>query len=197
MILSPPQVESELLAKVAKGHVFSFKLIFEAYSRKVFVYALRYVKSEPEAEEITQEVFLKLWLRDSNALPIEKLDAYFQTLVRNRSLDLLRRKALENHNDLERAVNWQEAHNDTQELIILNDTKKILEKGINLLPPQQKQVYKLCHQDGLKYEEAARALNLSAGTVHTHMKLALKFLRGYLQQHTDIAALLVIFKLFR
>lgn len=197
MAISIPNTESELLAKIAMGDERAFKIIFEAYHHKIFLYAIRYVKSEPEAEEVTQEVFLKLWLRNRNSLPLNNLDAYFHTLVRNRSMDILRRKALENHTDLEHAVNWQEAHNDTQEVIILNDTRKILEEGINLLTPQQKQVYKLCHQDGLKYEEAAKALNLSPSTVHTHMKLALRFLRSYLQQHTDIAAFIVIFRLLQ
>ncbi len=197
MTVSLPGNESELLAKIAKGDERAFKIIFDTYHHKIFLYALRYMKSEPEAEEVAQEVFLKLWMRDPNALPLKSLDGYFHTLVRNRSLDILRRKALENHIDLERAVNWEEAHNDTQELIMLNDTRKILEEGINLLSPQQKLVYQLCHQEGLKYTEAAQALHLSPGTVHTHMKLALKFLRNYLQQRTDIAAFIVIFRLLQ
>ncbi|EDM36259.1 RNA polymerase ECF-type sigma factor [Pedobacter sp. BAL39] len=187
--------EQELLTEIAGGNQRAFKVIYDSYYRKIFSYALKYVKSETDAEEIIQEVFLKLWLRDPNSLPIGNLDGYFQVLVRNRSIDVLRRKVLENHVDLDVAVNWQEAHNHTEELIILKDTKKVLDEGIKLLTPQQRQVYKLCHQDGLKYEEAAKELNLSVSTVHSHMKLALKFLREYLKQHTDIAALLVIFKL--
>lgn len=189
--------ERELLAKIAEGNQRAFKVIYETYCHKLFIYAVKYVKSDLDAEEIIQEVFLKLWLRDPNSLPIENLDGYFQTLVRNRSLDMLRRKVLVDHADLESAVNWKEAHNNTEELIILTDTKKVLDEGIKLLTPQQRQVYKLCHQDGLKYEEAAKELNLSISTVHSHMKLALKFLRVYLQQHTDVAALFVILKLLK
>jgi RNA polymerase sigma-70 factor (family 1) len=189
--------ERELLSKIAYGDARAFKVVYDTYYRKIFTYAVRYVKSELDAEEIIQEVFLKLWLRDPGSLPISNLDGYFQTLVRNRSLDLLRRKVLADHADLDLAVNWQEAHNDTEELIILQDTKKILDEGITLLTPQQRQVYKLCHQDGLKYEEAANELNVSVSTVHSHMKLALKFLRAYLQQRTDIVILLVILKLMQ
>ena len=189
--------ELEILAKIAEGNQRAFKIIYESYYRKIFIYAFKYVKSTVDAEEITQEVFLKLWLRDPNALPINNLNGYFQTLVRNRSLDMLRRKVLENHADLDSAVNWQEGHNDIDELILLKDTKKVLDEGINLLTPQQRQVYKLCHQDGLKYGETAKELNLSISTVHSHMKLALRFLRGYLRQHTDIAVLIVILKLLQ
>jgi len=189
--------ELKLLAEIAAGNQRAFKIIYESYYRRIFIYSVKYVKSHLDAEEITQEVFLKLWLRDSNAPPIYNLNGYFQTLARNRSLDMLRRKALEDHADLDSAVNWQEAQNDTEELVILKDTKKVLDEGTNLLTPQQKQVYKLCHQDGLKYEEAAKELNVSISTVHSHMKLALRFLRVYLEQHTDIAALFVILKLLK
>jgi RNA polymerase sigma-70 factor (family 1) len=189
--------EKELLAKTADGDGRAFKVIYETYYRKIFIYAIRYVKSDLDAEEIIQEVFLKLWLRDPHSLPISNLDGYFKTLVRNRSLDLLRRKVLADHADLDSAVTWQEAHNETEEMIILQDTRKILEDGITLLTPQQRRVYKLCHLDGLKYEEAAKELNVSISTVHSHLKLALKFLRTYLQQRTDIGVLLMILKLMQ
>ena len=68
--------------------------------------------------------------------------------------------------------------------------------AIAQLPAQQREVYQLCHQQGLKYEEVAEKLGLAPSTVATHMKLALKSLRNYLQKHINIYALLVIFKLF-
>ncbi|TKC04389.1 RNA polymerase sigma-70 factor [Pedobacter frigoris] len=190
-------IENNLLERIAQRDESAFRVIYEKYYPRVYTYALRYLKSETDAEEVVHEVFLKLWLRDSSALPIKSLNPYLQTLTRNRSFDMLRRKVLENRRDLSSAVTWHEDHNETEELIILNDTKKVLEKGIELLPAQQKQVYLLCREEGLKYEQVAEKLHLSPATVHTHMKLALKFLRVYVQQHTDIAALLIIYKLFQ
>ncbi|MGF1923927.1 MAG: sigma factor-like helix-turn-helix DNA-binding protein, partial [Bacteroidia bacterium] len=64
-----------------------------------------------------------------------------------------------------------------------------------LLPPKQREVYILCHQQGLKYEEVAQQLGLAPSTVATHMKLALRFLRSYLQKNADLAILIIIFKL--
>ncbi|MCD0488101.1 RNA polymerase sigma-70 factor [Pedobacter sp. MC2016-14] len=188
--------ESNLLTRIAQKDENAFKIVYEDYHLKIYTYALKYLKSDIEAQEVMQEVFLKLWLRDSNALSINNLEHYLRMLTRNRSLDVLRRKVLENNADLNKAINWKEEHNDTEESILLNDTQKVLDQAINLLPPQQKLVYKLCRDEGLSYDQVAAQLNLSPATVHTHMKLALKFLRTYVQQHTDILALLVIFKLF-
>lgn len=190
------EIESTLLEKIARKDESAFRVVYESYYPKVYTYALKYLKSEAEAEEIVDEVFLKLWLRDSNALPVKNLNYYLQTLTRNRCLDVLRRKMLENRVDLRAAITWHEDHNETEELILMNDTKKVIEKGIALLPPQQKQVYQMCREEGLKYEQVAERLQLSPATVQTHMKLALKFLRAYVQQHTDIAALLIILRLF-
>ncbi|MNU00394.1 RNA polymerase factor sigma-70 [compost metagenome] len=78
----------------------------------------------------------------------------------------------------------------------MREARNILAEGVSLLPGQQQQVYRLCQIEGLKYEEAARQLGISHGSVQTHMKLALKFLRAHVLKNTDVAALLVIFKLF-
>ena len=190
-------IESNLLERIAQRDERAFRSVYESYYPKIYTYALRYLKSETDAEEVVHEVFLKLWLRDAHALPVKNLGQYLQTITRNRSLDILRRKVLENRSDLATAVTWHEDHNETEELIILNDTKKVLENGVELLPAQQKQVYLLCREEGLKYEQVAERLNISPATVHTHMKLALKFLRAYVQQHTDIAVLLIFYKLFQ
>jgi RNA polymerase sigma-70 factor (ECF subfamily) len=58
----------------------------------------------------------------------------------------------------------------------------VLQLALESLSPQQRKVYELCHEQGLKYDEAARELGLSRGTVHSHMKQALKNIRVYLKQ---------------
>ncbi|MNY30981.1 RNA polymerase sigma factor [compost metagenome] len=78
----------------------------------------------------------------------------------------------------------------------MNDTRNVIKQALELLPAQQKEVYRLCHQEGLKYEEAALRLNISVNTVQTHMSRALKFLRTHLKNNTDIVAVLIVMKLF-
>ncbi|MNY10648.1 ECF RNA polymerase sigma factor SigE [compost metagenome] len=78
---------------------------------------------------------------------------------------------------------------------MLKDTKELLQSGINLLPPQQKLVYQLCHQEGLKYEEVAEKLNLSPLTVKSHMQHALRFLRAYVVKNGDLAIAFLLLKI--
>ncbi|WP_316834171.1 RNA polymerase sigma-70 factor [Pedobacter nutrimenti] len=187
--------ESDLLGQIAVKNQHAFKIIYDKFHRKVYTFSLKYVKSEIQAEEIVQEVFLKLWQMKEAVLSIKNLDRFLLTLTRNRALDIIRRKELETRVNIENGKAWKETHNDTEELILLKDTRKVLEEAVNLLPQQQKLVYQLCHQEGLKYDEAAKQLNISPQTVHSHMKLALRFLRSYLRDHTDVTALVIIFKL--
>ncbi|MEQ7802066.1 RNA polymerase sigma-70 factor [Pedobacter sp. ASV1-7] len=187
--------EQRLLKQIAEGDAYAFRSVYDHYHRRVYTFSLKYVKSEAQAEEIVQEVFMRFWLMGSRVTEIKHLGNYLLTIARNRAMDAMYRRQLEIRADLRMGDDWKEIHNDTEELILLNDTRKVLLDAVELLPPQQKRVYQLCHQQGLKYEQVASELGLSQQTVQRHMKLALRFLRNYLREHTDVAALIVIFKL--
>ncbi len=186
----------DALIRSADGDSHAFKLIFDAYRARVYTFALKYLKSSQQAEEVVQEVFLKLWKKGSSLAEIHDLDHYLFTIARNQSLDQLRRMKIRAKYAIPIPENYDGSTNDTEETVLLHDARRLLNEGIDKLPPQQKRVYQLCHQEGLKYEQAAEQLNLSAQTVHRHMKLALRFLRNYLKHHTNLGVLLVVFKLF-
>ena len=196
MFRRPHVDERELLLEVAKRNEYAFKVLYDHYRSQVYSRALYLLKSDLLAEEVLQEVMLKFWQNAGGLTVDTTLGAYLSTLTRNRSFNLLKRKALEAKAEMELGKGWTEQDNATEEEILLADTRKLLAQGIALLPPQQKLVYELCHIEGLKYEEAAQKMNLSVETVRGYMKLALRFLRTYLKTHTDVTAILIIFKLF-
>ncbi len=195
MAINTLNTDSKLLGRMGVGDQDAFKIIYNSFHERVYTFSLWYLKSEVEAEEVVQEIFLKLWQLGTDAAKINNLESFLRTLTRNHSLDMLRKRASEAKADTALAVNWQENHNDTEEQILLNDTKKVLQEAIDLLPKQQRLVYELCGQQGLKNDEVAEQLNLSPLTVRTHMKLALKFLRTYMVRNTDVAVAFIIFKL--
>jgi RNA polymerase sigma-70 factor (family 1) len=196
MAITPLHSEHELLAKVAKGDEYAFGLLYNQYNKKVYGFALQLLNSEILAEEVMQVTMLKLWQMEEGLTGIQNLDAYLRVISRNISYNMLRRLKLEQNASETLGREWLEEHNETEEQIMLKDTKKILQEAIDALPPQQKLVYKFCHEEGMKYEEVAKKLNLSPLSVQTYMKLALRFLRTYIGKRTDVAALLIIFKLF-
>lgn len=185
----------QLLPLISGGSSDAFRIVYERHQPKVYSRALFLLRSEALAEDVVQEVMLKLWLGAGRLNSDTNLTAYLRTLTSNQSFQVLRRQVLETRTSLERGEDWTEAHNETEEQILLDDARKVLWAGIALLPPQQRRVYELCHQQGLKYEEAARVLGLSKETVKSYMKLALAFLRRYVSAHTPMAVVLILFRL--
>lgn len=198
MAIKPLHNEREILAKIAEGDHIAFKEIYNHYHENVYAFALWYLKSEQDAEEVVQETFLKIWLKGKMVVEIVNLEKYLRTIAGNKSLDLLRNQARRIKtsvftNDEETEM----SHNDTEESIILKELRDVLNEAIDKLPEQQKKVYLLCQEQGLKNDEVARQLNLSPLTVRTHTKLALRFIREYVKNNTDKANLLAIMVILR
>jgi RNA polymerase sigma-70 factor (family 1) len=177
-----------VLRQVADGSEKAFTLLFKRYSGKVYSFALRLTRSEELAEEVVQEVFMKVWLNRETLTSVENFRAYLNRINKNHCLNIIRRLAQESRISLEISNQNTEYSHETEEGIVYRDTKELVEQAILTLTPQQQKVYRPCHIDGLKYEEATAELNISPGTVHTHMKLALKAIR----QHLDHAGAAVI-----
>lgn len=191
---TPNIEESLLLEKISLGDEVSFRIVFDKYRKQIYTYALKIVKSESNAEEILHDVFIKVW-EHKNPAEIENLEFYLKTLTKHITLNVLRRAKLEIRVSNELSHNWAEIHNDTENTISANDAAKILHKGINLLPPQQKLVYMLCREEGLKYAQVAERLSLSPLTVKTHMQQALRFLRNYITKHSDISMFIIMMQI--
>lgn len=195
MAVVPHFDEHELLASIAEGNQLAFKKVYDAYFFRTYTFAFHVLHSKELAQEVVQESMLKIWQLGYKLLEVRDLEGYLKTIAKRKAIDLLRKQVLEQKTVQYAQEKWHEDHDETEETIILNETREILERGISKLPTQQRLVYQLCQQQGLKYEEAAQQLNISPGTVHRHMKLALSFLRGYMKEHTDITILLIIFRL--
>lgn len=178
------------LAQIAAGDQKSFAVIFDHYSKVVYPFALKLTRSQELAEEILQDVFLKVWVNRSTLPEIENLGAYLNRITRNHCYNVIRRLAHEALISAELTNAMTDEAHSTEDDVISWDLQQSLNKAINQLTPQQKLVYTMCHQDGLKYEEVASRLNLSRSTVHMHMKLALRLIRKYLIQ---INTLLLLF----
>lgn len=187
--------ETELLGRIARGDQRAFSTIYHLYYDKIYKFSFRLLLSEELSEEIVQETMLLIWQGGDKLKEIRNLDAYLKTVAKRKVIALYRRKAIEDRAVKELKAAYSDAHNETEEGILHRESRKILDEGIMLLPSQQRLVYQLCYQDGLKYEEAAEKLHISHGTVQSHMKQALKFLRNHLSNHSDIAALVIVFRL--
>jgi len=175
--------ESELLSRIAGGDQRAFTELFDFYEAYVYDYGRKLTRSTDEAAEIVQDVFLKIWLNREKLSEVENFGAYLNRVVRNHSLNVIRKLANEAKGSLSLKAVAKESDDSTAELLDYNESNRILNQAIEDLPAQQRMVYTLCHVQGMKYEEAAAQMNISSRTVQTHMGQALKHIRAHFKKH--------------
>jgi RNA polymerase sigma-70 factor (ECF subfamily) len=184
--------EQYLLKQVSEGDEVAFRQLFDHYSKKIYSLSMYLTRSEFLAEEITQDVFLKIWMRKEQLAGIEYFNAWLKTIAHNVAVNHLKRLAQEKL-ILERiAKETQHSNNHTENTVISLEYERILKEAIAQLSPQQQKVYLLSRQEGLKYEEIAREMQISIHTVKEYMKKALHSIRVYLNGRIDLAVALAV-----
>lgn len=169
--------EAELISLTSRGDEQAFRQIFDFYSNKLFTYVFRITNHEEIAEEIVMDVFLKIWMNRADLAEISRFDSYLYAMVRNRAFNIIKRIAHEGAIIKELSLNSTEYQHNTEDTVIYNDIRHLLHDAIEKLPPQQKRVFILSRDEGLKYDEIAEQLNLSKNTVKSHLKKAVSNLR--------------------
>jgi RNA polymerase sigma-70 factor (family 1) len=161
----------------------TFEEVFERYKKQVYNQVYAIAKSDYAAEELTQEIFIKLWLNKEALQDVNNLDGYIYTIARNYSLNYLRKAASDTRlvNELMRVTVTND--NNTEEGIAVSECKQLISAAVNHLSPQRQLVYKLSKEDGLNYDEIAAMLNLSKHTVKNHLLAALAFINNFLAKN--------------
>jgi RNA polymerase sigma-70 factor (ECF subfamily) len=180
-----------LMAAVAAGDEKAFRVLVEKYWRSVYFNTLSLVKSTPAAQELTQDIFLKIWLQRDKLAAVENFRNYIYVVGRNQVIAALRKKITETISIHADAIREDILVPDLQ--LEGKDAYKILLEGIEHLTPQQRQIFHMSRMEGLSHEQIARQLDLSKNTVKVHMVAALNFLRTWLYQrlgHLPLAILL-------
>jgi RNA polymerase sigma-70 factor (ECF subfamily) len=158
----------------------AFKILYDEYKNRLYGYILAIVHSTHAAEEITQELFIKLWVNREMLERIINPEHYIFTMARNRTLNYIRKAA----NDTRLLQELQNAMipavNDVEEQITIHDYDDMVEEALKHLSPQRSLVFRLSRYQGLKPEEIAQQLHLSCNTVKNHLTAALRFIRTYL-----------------
>lgn len=189
-----PAKERKWVIGLTQGNQEAFRSLFGEYARRIFVFARGYLKSNEEAEEVVQEVFIKIWNVRASINTELSFKSYLFKITYSYIRDLFLKKARENsykHDLLDFAVDFD---NRTEEKIDYQSLLELVEGLIDRLPPRQKEVIILKKKDGLPVKEIAELLDISPRTVEKHLSEALKFLKTELSEE-HIAGLL-FFSLF-
>jgi len=187
--------ERELFLRIAAGDQTAFCTLFNHYKNKVYSISWKLTGIQAAAEDVVQEVFLKLWTNKTKLPEIENFNAYLSTVTCNHIYNMARKVSYE-HTYLKDMLAKEFSNNsDTLNAVNYNELLNLFHMAVAQLPPQQRRVYQLSREEGLKYEEIAQRLNLSRQTVKSYMKIAILSVKTYLQNHgvaIDLPVLILI-----
>ncbi|MEP7251615.1 MAG: RNA polymerase sigma-70 factor [Ginsengibacter sp.] len=183
--------ESELLAKVASGDQKAFTVLVDHCWNKVYSHALAYSKSVSRAQEITQDVFLKVWHKRGVLTEVRDFKSYLFILGRHLIISSMRKK-LESLTGEDLLEEREDAYTPDRQLEY-KETWNRIQEGIEKLPAVRKGIFKMSRLEGLSYEEIARSSNISKNTVKEHIVLSLNFLRTYIYFNKDYPVILIAF----
>jgi RNA polymerase sigma-70 factor (family 1) len=167
----------EVLIRISRKDKRAFDEFFEYYYPRLLKFAVSFVKSYVNAEEVVSDVFIKLLKRRDTLKDIENFNGYIFHAVKNQSLTFIGRKKPDIYlnEDEEDYLIIDTSNPETQYLD--QELLDQLKKSIDNLPPKRRMIYKLIKEDGLKYQEAADLLDVSVKTIEVHMGLAINNVR--------------------
>jgi RNA polymerase sigma-70 factor (ECF subfamily) len=173
---------NELLKQVVQGDEVAFEKLFQLYKNKLYAFIYQLSGSATIAEDVLQDVFLKIWRNRAQLTGIDNFNAYLYRMAQNHAVNVLRRQSREALllTEVQRLAP-QKVFGD--EWLAAKEVQTALQQAIDSLPARQRKVYQLGKEQGLSYEEIANMLNISTSTVRNHMVQALKAIREYIALH--------------
>jgi len=173
-----------LFEQVKQGNVKAFETLFHLYYGYLCQYAQKLVDDRGTAEEIVQDFFVGLWEKKEDLNVETSIKNYFFRSIKNRCLNHIQHQKTKNKY-AQKIIAEKENNYSADDVFVEIDLAQKIEESINSLPQKRREIFILSRQEGLKYHEIAKKLNISIKTVETHMSLAIKYLRDKLKNYNS------------
>ena len=161
---------------ISRDNEQSLAALYKLFSKRLVHFARVVTRSGDLAEEVVEDVFVKLWSNRHKILEIENLTVYLYVAVKNRSLNSISQKAREliqaPFDDLDIELGDMSA--DPYSQLVTSEMMQKMQQAVESLPPRCKMIFKLVREDGLRYKEVADILNISVNTIDVQMAIAIK-----------------------
>ena len=175
------QLTDRLIEGLREGDHKSYESIFMTYFPKVKYYINGFVKSIDIAEELTQNVFFKIWENRQTLVISQKgFDSYVFTIAYRQTIDYIRSKQVRESFYSDQVVNQVDTV-CTEDEYIAEETRLLVEMEIENMPEKCRKIYRMSRNEGIPNYKIAEQLNISQRTVENQLSLALKRIRGVLE----------------
>lgn len=193
MAFIPLHNEKRLISRIMGGDRRAFKEFHVHYFPLVQQYLRLFVSDQNELDELTQDIFLKIWIKRHLLMNVETFQGYLFRTVKNHVLNYFRslkigRKMVE----LSASEN-EAAPEDTESQILFKQYYRIAAEGIEKLSQGRRRILKMSIERGLTLDEIAAEMEISRAGVKKQLYAATAFVRKYLQVHGELSVLLFVF----
>ena len=184
--------ERMLLRQISQGDRTVFKTLYTRYFPDVQRYVSLFESSKASLDELTQDVFVRIWEKRALLAEVESFKSYLFMVTRNVVFNYLRGlKVQQRVKELDEAAERSGAAVEDQ--LLYKQYYRIALEAMEKLPPGRRKVLKMSIDDGLTLDEIATELNISRAGVKKQLYAATAFVRQYLHEHGEITAMLFIF----
>ncbi len=172
--------EGEWILALKEGNLQAFNELFDQYGKRLYHFSLSYLKSASDAEEIVQEVFLKIWDHRQELSAQKSLESFLFTIARNGILNTIRKSKSE-----QAYLNYSIINTGKQVLLDdelnFSELEKAYYQAIEQLSPRRKEIFLLSREQAISNEAIAKKMNISVKTVENQMTSALSEIRKNLR----------------
>lgn len=181
--------DDELMDRLCGRDLGAFETLYDRYGDLVFSVALRVVGDPHIAEDVTQDVFLRVWRRPEQFDAARgKFATWLLSVTRNRAIDerrshgrRLRHEALPSPAEEEDTLPNADERDDPALATVLADERGAVRAALAVLPPEQKLAIELAYFGGYTQQEIANRLGQPLGTIKTRIRLGMQKMRGALR----------------
>jgi RNA polymerase sigma-70 factor (family 1) len=188
----PMKIDSSIIShlqqQILLGNTKAFEDLYRLFFARLFNFAMLYVHKKEIAEEIVNDIMVKIWNKREELNRIQNLETYLFVAIRNHCLNHLAqysnyhvmlepetsRAEIVNLNNPEREMEWKEIY-------------ARLNKAIDELPDQCRTVFKLIKEEGFRYKQVAEILGISPRTVETQLFRAIRKLDRVIEMYVENA----------
>lgn len=177
-----------LIKRLKSDEIDAFNRLFDLYSSKLYHFALGYLKSKDEAEELVQELFTRIWEKRAAIDPEQSFESYLFTIAFNQIRKYFRSRAIINKY-VDYSLHRQTTEPAASPDVAYHALSELVDKLVEQMPEKRRMVFRKSRFEGKNITEIAREMEISTKTAENHLHTALLHLRKELAKEYTVGLL--------
>ena len=188
------QDDHMLLSRIREGDEAAFAIFYEQHWTSIHRFVMKYVKCRDLSDDVTQDIFIRLWEGRADLPEIASLRSYLFIVARNAAFNFLKKASVQENLKEKIVLAAVESSNPTEDNLLSAEYLDHLKRAVETLPVQTQKIFKLCREEEKSYQEVSQMLGISRDAVKKHMVRSMKLLRLTIQNglHMLLSILVVL-----